>query len=1168
MSGSTPSRRVWFRFIDDFHSVVGDFEYVSDLCSAIHAKLGKASPSAVCLQLAVSGRVLSPTAEVSRELPSTCSLHPKNDPQATPVELVFRSQFLKVGQSRPRRTASGDPRSKMEAAQRGERLSNSRPSSRGRPQHYNPTPGSDSESISTTSCDDALLTAAIRQANRHSRHFEKNPHLRGKDYIDRHVEKIADQLNAKLHERIAEEKGSDAEQNSRETGEWVVMLCPPAPGELTTRIVTCPPRRLDRCLDVIRHLQRSIPDFLVTEAFFYDEGLKDYVPLNDASIATMTGLLFVLVKPHRALSLGLHQLPEVPRPDNIRSAVMMGEFFNRMQGFLRGLEVDENNSREQLDSLEHQQRVTLAMYEAQLQQAIDEIRRRQTAGRTETPPKRRPWYEKVSPCATPSPSKEKKGSERITPTAVGGRKSPVRIPAPPRAIDASPEVKSSPVAPLGSSVVQAVDAILEALCPNPLAAAAPSTDPRSPPKEVAASLIEEVLKEVERVESRKASPVKEQTQASALPADNNKTQHAAPAPVSTTSTAPGQHPVAPSPIAPDPLPPKPVDSTPSSSITSPPPSATAVAPEVHPHPPSHVPTRAVPIVHHQQGTWMPHPHLPGSVPELISHKVVPVDHSKAPEAVVACHLPEPKTTAESAAPPAAAAGPKADEKAVAPAPTKVVPPIRMDPKQLFHCVNGGFTATGASINEGRTRSVDDAVLLRQFWFSIPNRSWTVGDQFFQLALGQHPSLMRTLMRGWDFVKASTQLTGIIEQLLCGTLTESRISEVVAEAIDNVVIVKDNVEDRYFEYFVTMMLSTLSKLTPEDQRPFFHERLQVPWRIALTAVAESFKVALRAPVQVKSASPIPKAAPESNSAVEGTQSTAAPASQAQPTSTPVVTDGKPNAEPANATLSAPEPVATPPVNAESKPDAGVSAPTPTPLAAEKDVQAKQISEILASSDGSPLLLRESSSWAFDPMSMKAAAKATTPRTSVESLPKAEVRSAPVAAEPAPSPVASDPVLATALQVASESTPVPATAAAAPPGPTEAKVQSTATQPTPAAPQQEPVTHVPIVAAQPLPPQRYETPYLAPVSTTPSEAPAVAPAGPAPVAVDSPKPLTTPGPATASSTDRNYKGRLTRFFEKYCPEMVPTVDSTLSRVAGAEEALFVALVTRYGPEPQLA
>jgi hypothetical protein len=65
------------------------------------------------------------------------------------------------------------------------------------------------------------------------------------------------------------------------------------------------------------------------------------------------------------------------------------------------------------------------------------------------------------------------------------------------------------------------------------------------------------------------------------------------------------------------------------------------------------------------------------------------------------------------------------------------------------------------------------------------------------------------------------------------------------------------------------------------------------------------------------------------------------------------------------------------------------------------------------------------------------------------------------------------------------------------------------------------------------------------------------------VDSPKPV----PLTAS-TDRNYKGRLTRFFEKYCPEMVPSVDSTLSRVAGAEEALFVALVTRYGPEPQLA
>ena len=47
--------------------------------------------------------------------------------------------------------------------------------------------------------------------------------------------------------------------------------------------------------------------------------------------------------------------------------------------------------------------------------------------------------------------------------------------------------------------------------------------------------------------------------------------------------------------------------------------------------------------------------------------------------------------------------------------------------------------------------------------------------------------------------------------------------------------------------------------------------------------------------------------------------------------------------------------------------------------------------------------------------------------------------------------------------------------------------------------------------------------------------------------------------------NYKGRLTAFYEKYNPAKVQSVDKTLESYAGREEEMFEALVAKYGPEP---
>ena len=58
--------------------------------------------------------------------------------------------------------------------------------------------------------------------------------------------------------------------------------------------------------------------------------------------------------------------------------------------------------------------------------------------------------------------------------------------------------------------------------------------------------------------------------------------------------------------------------------------------------------------------------------------------------------------------------------------------------------------------------------------------------------------------------------------------------------------------------------------------------------------------------------------------------------------------------------------------------------------------------------------------------------------------------------------------------------------------------------------------------------------------------------------------TPGTTTLSSSS-SYKQRLTRFYEKYNPAKIGAVDQTLEAYAGREEEMFTALVGKYGPEP---
>ena len=55
------------------------------------------------------------------------------------------------------------------------------------------------------------------------------------------------------------------------------------------------------------------------------------------------------------------------------------------------------------------------------------------------------------------------------------------------------------------------------------------------------------------------------------------------------------------------------------------------------------------------------------------------------------------------------------------------------------------------------------------------------------------------------------------------------------------------------------------------------------------------------------------------------------------------------------------------------------------------------------------------------------------------------------------------------------------------------------------------------------------------------------------------------AVAGATDSTYRGRLTRFYQKYVPDKLSQVDAVLRKYEGVEEDLFSALVEKYGPEP---
>ncbi|EKF33544.1 hypothetical protein MOQ_002587 [Trypanosoma cruzi marinkellei] len=50
--------------------------------------------------------------------------------------------------------------------------------------------------------------------------------------------------------------------------------------------------------------------------------------------------------------------------------------------------------------------------------------------------------------------------------------------------------------------------------------------------------------------------------------------------------------------------------------------------------------------------------------------------------------------------------------------------------------------------------------------------------------------------------------------------------------------------------------------------------------------------------------------------------------------------------------------------------------------------------------------------------------------------------------------------------------------------------------------------------------------------------------------------------------SYRERLVRFYTKYAPGKLVTVDATLARCVGREEELFSALVEKYGPEPAIS
>ena len=1127
--------RVWFRFLEDYHCVTGDYEFVSDLCSAIHAKLGKASPSAVCLQIAVKGKILSPSDELHEVMPPTVSLHPKKDANATPVELVFQSQFMKIGQSRPRRTNS-QPAGSHQPVQQQPRPS-SRPSSRGRQRYQNPVPVpdygvSDSDvnaSTATASGDEAILVAACRSANRNLRRFDRNPALRGKDYFDHHMECIADQLQGmadRYSKRSSAKRSQSADRQRHEyqvpttdsgsaaesseialiEPEWVVMLCPPSPHELTSRTIRCPAEPPRRCLDVIRHLQRSVPDYLINEAFYYDEHFKDYVPLNDSSVGSMTGLLFVLCKPHRALSMQLHALPEAPRPDHLRHTVMMSEYFNRLNGFLRGLERDEEAVRVQLDSMEHQQRITLAMYEHQLQQSLDEIRRQQAAHRLDTPPKRRPWYEKVSPASTPSPSKKAMGR-----TSPPRRESPPKvvasITAPPKPVD-----PQTPVLPAQTNQTNGAPQP-----PKPVEAGVQGNRHPTPPAPIAASPLTDPRAHGDQhwgvpAVAQPPSSIGERQNTSDVPPNTSFAAHGPqwgvpPAPPVVT---PEKHWGVPEEVL------KTTNYVPT----------VITAPHPAPHPPRF----------HEDDHWgAPADHW-GMPEEIKSGEPIKKKKVEPPKALVPQTPVQPgHATANSfvtcASPSASVShgGVRADGTFINDGIRNPLAAAQLAPSPVKNGhlqasgVHGGVSASGAPVNNGVQNEADKGILaVRQYWFSIVNRDENIGDAFFQLTLTQHPSLLRTVLRGWDFVKASGILTEIMHDLVVGSLTEEKIKALVAEAREKGILGHTPIGERHYHYFITSMIATLSRCAVD--RDYFNENVLPHWETALTGAADAFKQVIGV---TDSGNPehqfhdsLPSPPKPVASEPSGVVAPPAPAQpQQQEPQQPVQTQPQPPA-PADTTPVQPQPTA--PVPVEEEPPLGA-------------------------------IGQQGSSWSADPMSMKRAAKSRTPtpRTSTESMPN------PMATAPAASATVAPPSTVDAAPPAARKAESPA------PAPIDAQPEPVS-QPPQAPETAKPSAPAP-VAASPVTeaPRGYEAPTLAPQPT-----PLAAPAPVAEQQAVKPIAATTSTPAASSAAPKgHYKERLTAFFNKYCPDMISTIDDTLRRVQGAEEGLFAALVSKYGPEPPL-
>jgi hypothetical protein len=71
---------------------------------------------------------------------------------------------------------------------------------------------------------------------------------------------------------------------------------------------------------------------------------------------------------------------------------------------------------------------------------------------------------------------------------------------------------------------------------------------------------------------------------------------------------------------------------------------------------------------------------------------------------------------------------------------------------------------------------------------------------------------------------------------------------------------------------------------------------------------------------------------------------------------------------------------------------------------------------------------------------------------------------------------------------------------------------------------------------------------------------------PAASDAPPPAVTPVPLRGDKKSKTAKERIVAIYQKYDPVKVSTVDATLEKFKGKEEAVIKKLVEKYGPEPE--